>query len=142
MTKVPWRTRSKANSNVHEANYPGECVSVNQMESTQAGFGTQLKGHLTTKPYKAATLFVNHYSHLRYIHVMSSLTSKETVKAKQAFERFAADHCVCIKQYQRILQTMHSSNTAANKNKQSLSVDSIASKMISLRPPSTLKETS
>jgi hypothetical protein len=30
---------------------------------------------------------------------MSSLTSKETIEAKQAFERFAADHGVRIKQY-------------------------------------------
>ena len=75
MTKVPWRTRSKANSKVHEATYPGECVSVDQME-----------GRLTIKRYKAATVFVDHYSRLRYVHVMSSLTSKETIQAKQAFE--------------------------------------------------------
>ena len=30
---------------------------------------------------------------------MSSLTSKETIEAKQAFELFAADHGVRIKQY-------------------------------------------
>jgi len=98
-TKVPWRTRSKANNKVHVATYPGECVSVDQMESTQAGFVAQLKGRLTTKWYKAATVFVDHYSRLRYVHVMSSLTSKETIEAKQAFERFAADHGVRIKQY-------------------------------------------
>ncbi|KAL7476664.1 hypothetical protein ACHAW6_004497, partial [Cyclotella cf. meneghiniana] len=69
------------------------------MESTQAGFVTQLKGHLTTERYKAATIFIDHYSLLHYVHVMSSLTSKETIEAKQAFERFATDHGVCIKQY-------------------------------------------
>jgi hypothetical protein len=99
MTKVPWRTRSRTSSKVHEASYPGECVSVDQMESTQAGFVAQLKGRLTTKRYKAATIFVDHFSRLRYVHIMSSLTSKETVEAKQAFERFAADHGVRIKQY-------------------------------------------
>jgi hypothetical protein len=90
---------SKANSKVHKATYPGECVSVDQMESTQAGFVAQLKGRLTTKRYKAATVFVDHYSRLCYVHVMSSLTSKETIEAKQAFERFATDHGVRIKQY-------------------------------------------
>jgi hypothetical protein len=69
------------------------------MESTQAGFVAQLKGRLTTKRYKATTLFVDHFSHLRYVHVMSSLTSQETIEAKQAFERFASDHGVRIKQY-------------------------------------------
>ncbi|KAL7478813.1 hypothetical protein ACHAW6_008183 [Cyclotella cf. meneghiniana] len=69
------------------------------MESTQAGFVVQLKGRLTTKRYKAATIFVDHFSRLRYIHIMTSLTSSETIKAKQAFERFAVDHGVRIKHY-------------------------------------------
>ena len=82
MTKVPWQTRSKANSKVHEATYPGECVSVDQIESTQAGFVPHLKDHLTTKHYKATTAFNDHYSCLCYIHVMSSLMSNETIEAK------------------------------------------------------------
>ncbi|KAL7474267.1 hypothetical protein ACHAW6_000247 [Cyclotella cf. meneghiniana] len=48
---------------------------------------------------KAATIFSDHYSCLCHIHITSSLTSKETIEVKQAFERFAADHGVCIKQY-------------------------------------------
>ena len=78
--------RSKANNKFHEATYPGECVSLDQMECTQAGFAVQLKGRLTTKCYKAATIFVDHYSRLCFVHVMSLLTSKETIEAKQAFE--------------------------------------------------------
>jgi len=69
MTKVPWRTLSKASNKVHEATYPGECVSMDQMESTRAGFVAQLKGCLTTKRYKAATIFVDHFSGLRYVHL-------------------------------------------------------------------------
>jgi hypothetical protein len=68
MTKVPWQTKSNTKSKVHEATYPGECVSVDQMESTQAGFVAQLKGHLTTKRYKATAIFVDHYSRLCYVH--------------------------------------------------------------------------
>ena len=99
MTKVPWRTKSKANSHVYEATAPGQCVSVDQLQSTQAGFFAQLKGHLTTKRYTAATIFVDHFSRLRYIHLMTAMTSEETIQAKQAFERFAADHGVAIKHY-------------------------------------------
>ncbi len=99
MTKVPWRTRSKANSKVHEATYPGECVSIDQMQSTQAGFYAQLKGKLTSKRYTVATIFVDHFSRLRYVHLMTSLSSQETIEAKKAFEQFAADHGVRIKQY-------------------------------------------
>ena len=99
MTKVPWRTRSKANSKVHEATFPGECASVDQMQSTELGFYAQLKGKLTTKRYTAATIFVDHYSRLRYVHLMTSLSSWKTIDAKQAFERFASEHGVCIRQY-------------------------------------------
>ena len=86
MTKVPWQTRSKTSSKVHEATYPGECVSIDQMQSTQAGFYAQLKGKLTTKRYTAATIFVDHFSRLCYVHLMTSLSSQETTEAKKAFE--------------------------------------------------------
>eukprot|EP00956_Cyclotella_meneghiniana_P030363 scaffold76066_cov32-Cyclotella_meneghiniana.AAC.1 len=99
MTKVPWRTKSKDNNQVHEATYPGECVSVDQLQSTQPGFFAQLKGKLTTRRYNSATVFVDHYSRLRYIHLMTSMSSEQTIEAKQAFERFANDHGVKIKHY-------------------------------------------
>eukprot|EP00956_Cyclotella_meneghiniana_P041913 scaffold244679_cov63-Cyclotella_meneghiniana.AAC.1 len=86
MTKVPWRTKSKDNKHVHQATYPGECVSVDQLQSTQPGFFAQLKGKLTTRRYNSATVFVDHYSRLRYIHLMTSMSSEQTIEAKQAFE--------------------------------------------------------
>ena len=69
------------------------------MISTQVGFVAQLKGILTKRRYRAATVFVDHYSRIRYVHLMSRLSSEETVKAKQAFERWAADQGVTIKHY-------------------------------------------
>jgi hypothetical protein len=99
MTKIPWRTKSKSNNPVHEATYPGECVSVDQLQSTQAGFFAQLKGRLTTRRYNSATVFVDHYSRLRFIHLMTSMSSAETIEAKIAFERFAKEHGVHIKHY-------------------------------------------
>ncbi len=86
MTKVAWRTKSKANSKVHEATYPGQCVSVDQMESTQAGFCAQLKGKLTTRRYKAATLFVDKHACLQYVHHIESLMSSGDIEAKNMFE--------------------------------------------------------
>jgi hypothetical protein len=56
------------------------------MISMQVGFIAQLKGSLTKKWYTAATVFTNHYSRLQYIHLMTRLTSQETVDAKPAFE--------------------------------------------------------
>jgi hypothetical protein len=35
MTKVPWCTKSKANSQVYEATAPGQCISIDQLHSTQ-----------------------------------------------------------------------------------------------------------
>ncbi len=66
---------------------------------TQVGFIAQLKGTLTKKCYTAATIFVDHYSRLKYIHLMTKLTSEETMEAKQAFEHFAKQHSICILHY-------------------------------------------
>ncbi len=66
---------------------------------TQVGFVAQLKGTLTKKCYTAATIFVDHYLRLKYIHLMTKLTSEETMEAKQAFEHFAEQHRICILHY-------------------------------------------
>jgi hypothetical protein len=41
---------------------PGQCVSVEQVELSTAGFIAQLKGRPTTKQYHAATIVVDHAS--------------------------------------------------------------------------------
>ena len=69
------------------------------MISTQVGFVAQLKGKLTTQRYCAATIFVDHFSRLRYVHLMQSLSSEETLAAKKAFERFTQQHGVRILHY-------------------------------------------
>ena len=100
MTKVPWRGReSKSTHEIFVATKPGECVSVDHMISTQQGFFAQMKGKLTRKRYRAASIFVDHFSRLRYVHLMQDLSSDETIKAKLAFERFAAEHGITIKHY-------------------------------------------
>ncbi len=100
MTKLPWHGKeSKSSHDVFTATKLGECISVNHMISTQVGFFAQLKGKLTSKRYRAASIFVDHFSCLQYIHLMQDLSSDETIKAKEAFERFAAKHGVTIKHY-------------------------------------------
>ena len=59
------------------------------MISTQVGFIAQLKEKLTKKRYRAATIYVDHFSRLQYVHLMICVTSEETVMAKKAFECFA-----------------------------------------------------
>jgi hypothetical protein len=100
MTKLPWRGKeSKFSHEVFTATKPGERVSIDHMVSTHVGFFSQLKGKLTSKRYRAASIFVNHFSCLRYVHLMQDLLSDKTIKAKEAFEQFAAKHGVTIKHY-------------------------------------------
>ena len=102
MTKVPWRSKGQRDSThpVFAATKPGECVSVDHMQSTEPGFYGQSKGILTKTRYRNATIFVDHYSRLKFVYLMTSnLTGKETIDAKRAFERFAAEHGVRIAHY-------------------------------------------
>jgi pyruvate/2-oxoacid:ferredoxin oxidoreductase beta subunit len=100
MTKVPWQTKSnKSGKQVFKASRPGQVVSVDQMISTQPGFVAQLKGLLTKQRYKAVTIFVDHFSGFRYVHMMYNCSSNETIKAKHAFEQLAANHNIRIDHY-------------------------------------------
>jgi hypothetical protein len=56
------------------------------------GFIGQIKGILTIKQYKAATVFVDHFSQLTFVFLQLSTGAEETVKAKKAFEAYAQLH--------------------------------------------------
>jgi hypothetical protein len=63
MTKKPLRNKGTKPKGVgHLATAPGQMVSVDQLESSTAGFISQLKGRLTRRRYKAATIFVDNFS--------------------------------------------------------------------------------
>ena len=86
MTKLPWRGKEyKSSHKVFVATKLGESVSVDQMISTELGFFAQLKGALTKKRYRCCTIFVDHYSRLRFVHLQIDDSSAETIIAKQAF---------------------------------------------------------
>ncbi len=102
MTKIPWRTKQWLGNNhaVFAATKPGECILVDHMQSMEPGFYGQAKGTLTKTRYRNATIFVDHFSRLKFVYLMtSSLTSAETVDAKRTFEQFAAKHGVQIDNY-------------------------------------------
>ena len=98
MTRQPWRTKAKQ-GNIKTATKPGHCISVDQMESSTLGFIAQLKGRLTTRRYKYATIFIDHFSRYRYVHLQKTLTSEETLEAKIAFEAHARSMQVMILNY-------------------------------------------
>jgi hypothetical protein len=100
MMKLPWQGKeTKADHEVFIATKPGECILVGQMMSTEVGFFAQLKGKLTRKHYKCATVFVNHYSHLCFVHLQLDNKSNKTLAAKLAFEQYAAEHGVKVLHY-------------------------------------------
>ena len=67
------------------------------MESTEVFFFAQLKGSLTKKGYR--TVFVDHFSRMHLMHLQIEDSPTETMLAKQAFEKFAANHSACILHY-------------------------------------------
>jgi hypothetical protein len=98
MTRVPWRNNETTRT-VFKATKPGQCVSVDQMISTQVGFYAQLKGSLTKQQYRGATIFVDHFSGYKYIHLMTRLSSEETVAAQRAFKQNESELVVVILHY-------------------------------------------
>ena len=63
------------------------------------GVFAQLKRGLTKKRYRAATIFVDHFSGYKYAHLMTNLSLEETVAAKRAFERHASELIVTVLHY-------------------------------------------
>ena len=98
VTKIPWRTKG-TQVRTKTINQPGQCVSVDQMESSDPGLIAQLKGTPTKSRYKYATVFVDQFSDLSFIFLQKTLSSEETVKAKLAFEAYAKLHGVHIRHY-------------------------------------------
>jgi hypothetical protein len=99
-TRRQWRTSAPLNARpIRKALQPGECISVDQLESTTPGLIAQSRGRPTTRRYKAATVFVDNYSRLSYVHLQQSLSAQDTLEAKRTFERFAATHGVTVRHY-------------------------------------------
>jgi hypothetical protein len=98
-TKIPWRVKGMPNSHIKPTTHPGQCVSIDQMESSTPGLVAQMKGIPTTQRYKYATVIVDHYSRYTYVHMHTNITSEQTMAAKHAFELMAKGAGVQIKHY-------------------------------------------
>ena len=78
---------------------PGACVSVDQLESRTMGLIGHMKGNPTVQRYRCATIYIDHYSRLSYVHLQKQLTSEETVQGKIAFEKFCEARGVTVRHY-------------------------------------------
>jgi hypothetical protein len=100
LTRTPWRKNKDHQRKIGgETTAPGECVSVDQLESSVPGIIGQLKGIPTRSRYKVATVFVDHHSNLSYVHLQISTSSEETLQAKREFELYANSFGIHIKHY-------------------------------------------
>ena len=89
MMKQPWRVKGDNKNTTKTATWPGQVVSVDQLESNSPGLITQLKGKLTQQHYKYVTIFIDQFSGYTFMYLQKCLTSEETVMAKHAFECLA-----------------------------------------------------
>ena len=99
MHKRPWRTSAGVQPIMYEATKPGMCVSVDQLESPLGGLIGQLKGIPTKARFCVATIFVDHYSDLSYVHLQQTTNAEETLEAKHQFEVYATSHGVTVSHY-------------------------------------------
>jgi hypothetical protein len=83
------RTHAKQKKKLQTATAPGQCVSIDQMESPMPGFTAQMKRALTKGGYKYATISVDHFSRASFVYLQRTLTSTETLESTRAFERHA-----------------------------------------------------
>jgi hypothetical protein len=100
-TKKAWRSKASPVQTPKIAMSPGECVSIDQMESSTAGLidGQLIGAMLMMLRYKYAMVFVDLFGDYTYIYLHTEITSKETVRAKKVFEVHADSFGIKIKQY-------------------------------------------
>ena len=79
---------------------PGDCVSIDQYESTIRGRLPHTYGkERTEEQYRGGTLFVDHASGMIFLANQVSLRVGETISSKKKFERFADEYGVKIREY-------------------------------------------
>ena len=96
LKKQPRRTLSPTQSNIKPYTRPGQCVSVDTMESRIPGFIAQLRGFLTKRQYRYTTVFVDRFFNLTYVrhHVNNTLDS--VVCAKVSIKAYTSSLGVCV----------------------------------------------
>jgi hypothetical protein len=121
MAKIPWRGKECKNEHiVFTATKPGEYVSINHLQSMESGFFAQAKEALTKTRYKNATIFVDHYSRLQFIYLMTSnLTLSATINAKQAFKQNVTMRGIRILHYHCSSRQFTNNNSNRHASKES-----------------------
>jgi hypothetical protein len=99
-TKRQWRHKSPHNKDESVTpTRPGQVISVDQMKSPTPGFIAQMTGILTTRRYEYATVYVDQYSSVGFVHLQKTASAEETLLGKMAFEHYCAQHRVKVQHY-------------------------------------------
>ena len=100
LTRRPWRNKREVRS-IRPRNImlTGDCVSIDQFESSTPGFIGLMRGFPTKMRYTSGTVFTDHHSRLSFIHLHKSLSALETLHAKHCFERYCKQHSIEVKHY-------------------------------------------
>ena len=105
MVRRAWRRKPRKKDGsrkrkIGPATRPGQVVSVNTMRSTSVpGLIPQLRGRPTLSRYHYVTVFVDHSSGLKYVHLQEFNDADAIIAGKLAFERFAHSHHVQVRHY-------------------------------------------
>jgi hypothetical protein len=78
---------------------PGDCVSVDQIISSEPGYVDVFHGKPTTARYHAASLYTDHASRFMFLKCHYSTGGTEAVDGKRRFEQFASSCGVKVKSY-------------------------------------------
>ena len=100
LTRRPWRNKKKVSTiKPLPVTQPGDCISVDQFESSTPGFIGLMRGFPTKMRYTSGTVFTDHHSRLSFVHLHKSLSATETLHAKHCFERYCQQHSIQVKHY-------------------------------------------
>ena len=101
MRKRSRRTNKNNHRPIRHLNedYPGACVSVDQLISEQPGLIPRMSGKHTRDRISCGTCFKDHGSNFGYVHLQSSCSGDDTLQAKRSFEKVAQSFNVNIKKY-------------------------------------------
>ena len=65
---------------------PGDVISMDQLISPTSSFVTTHRGRSTLQRYKGITVFVENFSDLTYVHLMTKMDAASIIEVKLAFE--------------------------------------------------------
>ena len=98
-TKRAWQSKQERQRKRNQALKPREVILVDQMVSPVPGLIAQMVGVLTKQRYKYATVFVDQASRMGFVYLQKTCSAEETIKAKRAFEKYAASRGVTVQAY-------------------------------------------